>query len=63
MSSWPPFFVLLADSASRIKPAQVPQVGLRWTLYQPGHGQINFKFSHTCSRKGVYSLDKVSQRF
>lgn len=32
ISSWPPFLVRLADSASRMRPAQVPQVGLRWTL-------------------------------
>lgn len=34
MRSWPPLLVRLADSARRIKPAQVPQVGLRCILYK-----------------------------
>ena len=32
MSSWPPFLVRFADSASKIKPAQVPHVGFLNTL-------------------------------
>lgn len=32
MSSWPPFLVRFADSASNIRPAQVPQVGFLETL-------------------------------
>jgi hypothetical protein len=32
ISSWPPFFVLFADSASKINPAQVPHVGFLSTL-------------------------------
>lgn len=36
-SSWPPFLAPVASSARRIKPAQVPQVDLRSTLFFPLH--------------------------
>lgn len=59
MSSWPPFFVLFADSASRIRPAQVPQVGFLKTLKCCQHVYVTIKMmTHlTNSLSGSNMLD------
>jgi hypothetical protein len=64
MSSWPPALVRLADSESRIRPAQVPQVGLRWTLdcFSVFYFLPSFELGfYGWNPGGINSLDEIAQ--
>lgn len=66
ISSCPPFFVLLADSASKMSPAHVPHVGLRSTLHTQcirsnRYGLTQFTY-FTNSRSGSRRFDLAATK-